>query len=102
MELLGQTSTSATNVDYDPPSLIQTTWFRRVARASNSATEFCEDTTDPIRIQILPSLNEGFILDDQVICQIVDGADLPNDLILNGAQALTNSVTFNGKDPLIN
>ena len=24
--------TSATNVDYDPPSLIQTTWFRRIAR----------------------------------------------------------------------
>ena len=48
MELLGQI-TSATNVDYDPPSLIQTTWFRRVARASNSATEFCEDTTDPVK-----------------------------------------------------
>ena len=85
---------SATNVDYDPPSLTQTTWFRRVAKASNSASEFCEDTTDPVRIEILPSLNEGFILDDQVICQIVGGAGLPSDLLLNGAQALTNSVTF--------
>ena len=51
-------------------------------------------TTDPVRIEILPSLNEGFILDDQVICQIVGGADLPSDLLLNGAETLANSVTF--------
>ena len=86
--------TSATNVSYDPPSLIETTWFRRVARATISSVSFCEDVTDPVRVEILPSLNEGFILDDQVICQIVGGADLPNDLLLNGAAVLTNSVTF--------
>ena len=33
-------------------------------------------------------------LDDQVICQIVGGADLPNDLLIKRCQALTNSVTF--------
>ena len=33
-------------------------------------------------------------LDDQIICQITGGADLPADLILNGATAFTNSVTF--------
>ena len=88
------TITSATNVSYDPPSLIQTTWFRRVARSTISSVSFCEDVTDPVRIEILPSLNEGFVLDDQVICQIVGGGDLPNDLLLNGAEALTNSVTF--------
>ena len=88
------TITSATNVSYDPPSLVQTTWFRRVARSTISSVSFCEDVTDPVRIEILPSLNEGFVLDDQVICQIVGGGDLPNDLLLNGAEALTNSVTF--------
>ena len=88
------TITSATNVSYDPPSLVQTTWFRRVARSTISSISFCEDVTDPVRIEILPSLNEGFVLDDQVICQIVGGGDLPNDLLLNGAEALTNSVTF--------
>ena len=41
--------TSATNVDYDPPSLIQTTWFRRVARSTISSVSFCEATTDPVR-----------------------------------------------------
>ena len=51
--------TSATNVDYDPPSLIQTTWFRRVARASNSA-EFCEDTTDPVRMKFYLRMKDLF------------------------------------------
>ena len=49
------TITSATNVSYDPPSLIQTTWFRRVARSTISSISFCEDVTDPVRIEILPS-----------------------------------------------
>ena len=36
MVLLGQQS-SATNVSYDPPSLVETTWFRRVARSTISS-----------------------------------------------------------------
>ena len=85
---------SATNNFYNPPSLIQTTWYRRVARSSINAADFCEDVTDPIQIEILPDLNEGFVLDDQVVCQVISAFDLPNPLVLDSAQALTNSVTF--------
>ena len=88
------TIVSATNNFYSPPSLIETTFFRRVARSTINATEFCEATTDPIRIGILPDLNEGFVLDDQSICQIISADDLPNSLELRSAGTLTNSVTY--------
>ena len=55
---------SATNNFYNPPSLIQTTWYRRIARSSIDAIDFCEDITNTIEIEILPDLNEGFVLDD--------------------------------------
>ena len=85
--------TSATNNFYNPPSLTQTTWFRRLARSSVSTDVFCQETTNSIRIEILPDLNAGFVLDDQSICQIVSAIDLPETLVLNASEAITNSVT---------
>ena len=86
---------SATNNFYNPPSLNETTWFRRIARASITSATFCEETSNEIRIGILPDLNEGFVLADDVICQIITAFDLPtNPLVLNGAETLTNSVTY--------
>ena len=86
---------SATNNFYNPPSLIQTTWFKRIARSSITATDFCEDTTNVIEIEILPDLNEGFVLDDeQTICQVISAFDLPDPIVLNSAETLTNSVTL--------
>ena len=86
---------SATNNFYSPSSLIQTTWFRRIARSSINAIDFCEDITNSIEIEILPDLNEGFVLDDeQTICQVVSAFDLPDPLVLDSAATLTNSVTF--------
>ena len=84
---------SATNNFYNPPSLTQTTWFRRLARSSVSTDVFCQETTNSIRIEILPDLNAGFVLDDQSICQIVSAIDLPETLVLNASEAITNSVT---------
>ncbi|MDB4186975.1 gliding motility-associated C-terminal domain-containing protein [Flavobacteriaceae bacterium] len=88
------TIVSATNNFYSPASLIETTWFRRVARSTIDDTNFCEATTDPIRIGILPDLNEGFVLTDQSICQIITAADLPSSLELRSAETLSNSVTY--------
>ena len=85
---------SATNNFYNPPSLIQTTWYRRVARSSINAVDFCEDVTAAVEIEILPDLNEGFVLDDQVVCQVITAFDLPNALVLDSAETLTNSVTY--------
>ena len=86
---------SATNNFYNPPSLIESTRYRRIARATINAIDFCEETSNEIRIGILPDLNEGIVLGDDVICQIVSAFDLPaNPLVLNGAETLTNSVTF--------
>ncbi|MEN8812741.1 MAG: hypothetical protein ABF277_05460 [Candidatus Arcticimaribacter sp.] len=86
---------SATNNLYNPPSLIQTTWYRRIARSSINAVDFCEDVTNVVEIEILPDLNEGFVLDDfQTVCQVISAFDLPDPLVLDSAEALTNSVTF--------
>ena len=85
---------SATNNFYNPPSLIETTWFRRVATSTVNATDTCEAATDPIRIGILPDLNTGFVLDDQLVCQVITAADLPNSLELRGAETLSSSVTY--------
>ena len=84
---------SATNNFYNPPSLTQTTWFRRLARSSVSTDVFCQETTNSIRIEILPDLNAGFVLDDQSVCQIISAIDLPETLVLNASEAITNSVT---------
>ena len=87
--------TSATNNFYNPPSLIETTWFRRIARATINAVDFCEETSNEIQIGILPDLNEGVVLGDDTICQIITAFDLPaNPLVLNGAETLSNSVTY--------
>ena len=85
---------SATNNFYNPPSLIETTWFRRVATSTVNATDTCEAATDPIRIGILPNLNTGFVLDDQLVCQVITAADLPDSLELRGAETLSSSVTY--------
>ena len=85
---------SATNNFYNPPSLTQTTWYRRIARSSINAVDFCEDVTTEIEIEILPDLNEGFVLDDQTICQVISALDRPNPLVLDSAETLSNSVTF--------
>ena len=86
---------SATNNFYNPPSLIQTTWYRRMARSSITSSDFCEDITNTIEIEILPDLNEGFVLDDeQTICQVISAFDLPDPIVLDSAETLTNSVTF--------
>ncbi len=86
---------SATNNFYTPPSLIQTTWYRRIARSSINATDFCENWTNAIQIEILPDLNEGFVLDDQqTVCQVITAFDLPDPLVLDSAESLTNSVTL--------
>ena len=43
--------------------------------------------------EILPDLNAGFVLDDQSVCQIISAIDLPETLVLNASEAITNSVT---------
>ena len=84
---------SATNNFYNPPSLIQTTWYRRVATVMLGA-DTCEAETNTVRIGILPDLNEGRILDDQMVCQAITAADLPNPLELRNAEPSTTSVTY--------
>ena len=78
---------------YNPPSLIQTTWFKRVITAT-IGVDFCEAETTPIRIGILAELTEGTILDDQTICQVILASDLPRPLELRGAEAITASLTY--------
>ncbi|MDB9899389.1 gliding motility-associated C-terminal domain-containing protein [Flavobacteriaceae bacterium] len=87
------TIVSATDNYYDPPSLIQTTWYRRVA-ISSSVSSTCDAFTDSVRIGILGELNAGNALGDQTICAIVTPLDLPTPITLATAEALSASVTY--------
>ena len=84
---------SATDNYYDPPSLISTTWYRRIA-SSNSVSNTCNAITDSVRIGILPELNAGNALGDQTICAILSPLDLPTPLTLATAETLSTSVTY--------
>ncbi len=85
---------SATQNYYNPPSLIQTTFYRRVA-ISTSASNVCRDFTDSIRIEIIDELNAGTILpSNQDICAILTPADLPSSLVLTSPETATSSVTY--------
>ena len=70
----------AINNNYDPGSLIETTFFRRSVTATQSGTS-CFESSNEITINILPELNTGGILANQVICENTQ----PADLNLNGA-----------------
>ena len=87
------TIVSATDNYYDPPSLIQTTWYRRKA-ISSSASSTCEAVTPSVRIGVLPEINSGNALGDQTICAIELPTDLPFPLTLATAMALSASVTY--------
>ncbi len=85
---------SATQNYYNPPSLIQTTFYRRVA-ISTTASIVCRDFTDSIRIEIIDELDAGTILpSNQDICSILTPADLPNSLVLTSPETGSNSVTY--------
>ena len=83
----------ATENYYDPPSLIETTFFRRQA-ISTTASSVCTSNTNSVRVGIIPEINTGTALGDSEICTILEDADLPGPLALTGAAALTTSVTY--------
>ncbi|MDB4152815.1 gliding motility-associated C-terminal domain-containing protein [Flavobacteriaceae bacterium] len=83
----------ATENYYDPPSLIETTFFRRQA-ISSTASSVCTSNTNSVRVGIIPEINTGTALGDSEICTILEDADLPGPLALTGAAALTTSVTY--------
>ena len=74
--------TGATNNNYDPGSLIETTFFRRSVTTTQSGTS-CFESSNQVIINILPELSTGGILSNQVICENTQ----PADLILNGASS---------------
>ena len=57
----------AINNNYDPGSLIETTFFRRSVTATQSGTS-CFESSNEITINIC-ELNTGGILANQVICE---------------------------------
>ncbi len=87
------TIATATNNFYNPPALTETTWFRRRAYATLGGNT-CEDVTDAIRIGVLPKLDNGAVLDDQQICQIISAAELPDPVTLDGAETLSASLSY--------
>ena len=85
---------SATQNYYNPPSLIQTTFFRRIA-ISTTISNVCTDFTESLRIEIIDDLDAGTILPaDQNICSILTAADLPRSLVLTSPETQTTSVTY--------
>ncbi|MDO7615690.1 MAG: gliding motility-associated C-terminal domain-containing protein, partial [Flavobacteriaceae bacterium] len=84
---------SATQNYYNPPSLIETTWYRRVAISTDGANS-CDSPTASVRIGILPELNAGAVLSDQDICTIITPADLPNPIVIDSAESLSASVSY--------
>ena len=59
---------NATGLNYTPPSLNQTTHFRRKIRSNNSGT-ICEAVSNQITINVLPLINPGYIEQgDQYFC----------------------------------
>ena len=71
--------TGATNNNYDPGALIETTFFRRSVTTTQSGTT-CFEASNQVIINILPELNIGGVLANQIICENTQ----PADLTLNG------------------
>jgi hypothetical protein len=71
--------TGETNNNYDPGSLIETTFFRRSVTTTQSGTS-CFEASNQVIINILPELSTGGILTNQIICENTQ----PGDLTLNG------------------
>ena len=91
---------SATQNYYNPPSLIQTTFFRRIA-ISTTISNVCTDFTESLRIEIIDDLDAGTILPaDQNICSILTAADLPRSLVLTSPETQTTSVTYQWQQSL--
>ena len=65
----------ATGSSYDPGSLIETTSFKRNVTSTRSATT-CTDSSNQIRIIILPELDSGTVLANQTICENTQPIDI--------------------------
>lgn len=56
-------SSGGTSVDYDPPSLTQTTYYRR-----ESVSGACSVNSNVVTVSVLPLISNNTITSDQVIC----------------------------------
>ena len=72
----------ANNNTYNPGILTETTWFKRSVTSTSSSSS-CIASTNEVQINILPELNPGDVLSDQIICENT----IPADITLSGASS---------------